>query len=268
MALALRVHQRRLQMVIIEPNSGRRRAGPHGFGYRPLSHLPHALLPVASDYSDIVDAVGLLIKELDRRSKLSVAEPQIIVVLDNFDRLISQSGSVLRQRLFRLIQEGQQAGIRAIVGLRELEDLNYLPILRLNFPIRLVGQVKNRGQFRQLGNPNQYQLKCLAEESFFMNTGEFIALPHGHAQPFKAAYLDDIDTYIVVESLRQTKSGKILARPRANAFSPRPDVGIKVIDQGIEPAEGEASVSDQVDWEDSKGELLEIASMDFEDFTQ
>jgi hypothetical protein len=213
LGLAINNDQRHLQMMIIEPRAGRVRWGAHGYGYQLLGSLPHALAPIATSRGDIRSAISLLEKELDFRKDNKLARPIIFLVLDDFDRLLGEIGPALKYKLIRLLQEGSGRGIRVILALRGNPGPEFLPIVRLSFPVRLIGRIRNKGLLRQLTGPDRLQINKLESALPVSGAGRFVAVGHGRIVPFNAAYIDDYDTYTVATTLNRQKRPTIIAQP-------------------------------------------------------
>ncbi|GMQ78728.1 MAG: hypothetical protein BMS9Abin02_1261 [Anaerolineae bacterium] len=274
LGLAINNDQRHLQMLIVEPRAGHARWGAHGNGYQLLGSLPHALAPIATSRRDVRAAISLLEKEVDFRKENSLDRPLIFLVLDDFDRLLGEIDPALKYKLIRLLQESSGIGIRVILALRGHPGPEFLPIVRSNFPVRLIGRIRNKGLLRQLTGPDQLQINELESALPTSGAGRFVAIGHDRTVPFNAAYIDDYDTYTVATTLIRQKRPTIIAWPAGgniNEAQEPEDLALEIetcdsahnlLNHDTPPSQDAPNLPD---WEYASREMLEIFSPADED---
>ncbi len=202
LSLAMTHRRSHLQFVLIDP---KRRA------FAALAALPHLLWPIIGNPADAVDALGELVslmevrdqaagKNLDdlsraygssafqearARSQVShpTCTPRIVVVLDELADLVQTGDKTLGERLTRLAQRGREAGIHVIACTQKPSSQVVGPLVRANFPVRLVGRVVSPEDARVAAGIGGTGAEKLA------GRGDFVAVAAGQVLRFQAAFV-------------------------------------------------------------------------------
>ncbi len=196
------------------------------------------------------------------------------MVLDDFDRLLGEIDQAVKIKLIRILQESSNTGIRVILALRGHPGPEFLPVVRFNFPVRLIGRIRNKGLLRQLTGPDHFQISRLESALPSYGAGRFVAVGHDRTVPFNAAYIDDYDTYTVATTLIRQKRPTIIARPAEKNINEAREPGDRILeiespDHVHGPLNHDRRPSQNTpnlqDWEYSSREMLEVLSPADED---
>jgi S-DNA-T family DNA segregation ATPase FtsK/SpoIIIE len=174
MSLALFNRQSRLQLALIDPKSR---------GFLPLSGLPHLLAEVASDTGATLRLLERLMAEMERRDREGVSAPRIVVVVDELLDVLAMGGKTAEAALTRLAQRGREAGLHLVAGAQKPSAGALGPLLKANFPVRLVGRVGSADDARvATGTAGSGAEKLLGH-------GDFVLVAAGHTVRFQAAWI-------------------------------------------------------------------------------
>jgi DNA segregation ATPase FtsK/SpoIIIE, S-DNA-T family len=181
-SLALSHRQSQLQLVLIDPKQ-------RGFG--PLARLPHLLAPLAMEAADALSLLERLLAEMERRDRNNLSTPRLIVAVDELTDLLSVGGKVIEAALTRLAQRGREAGIHLVAGAQRPSASILGPMLKANFPARLVGRVGSAEDARvATGLAGSGAEKLLGR-------GDFVAVAGGQVTRFQAAWIPPEDWSII-----------------------------------------------------------------------
>jgi S-DNA-T family DNA segregation ATPase FtsK/SpoIIIE len=182
-SLALGNRQSKLQLALIDPKS-------RGFGS--LSALPHLMGDVASDLGAALGLLERLIAEMERRDRENVASPHIVIAVDELSDLLAadnmgQSGKrigfTVLEALTRIAQRGREAGLHLLAGVQKPASAILGPMLKANFPVRIVGKVASAEDARVATG----QAGTGAEK--LLGRGDFVAVAAGQTIRFQAAWI-------------------------------------------------------------------------------
>ena len=132
LSLALLQPRRQLQFVLIDPK---------GRAFEPMAGLPHLLRPIVCDAAEAVQALQALVNLMEHRDRSRVTEPRVIVAIDEVADLVQTGGPAILESLARLVQRGREAGLHVIGATQKPSSAVIGPLVRANFPVRLVGRV-------------------------------------------------------------------------------------------------------------------------------
>ena len=170
-----------MQFVLIDPK---------GRGFGTLAGLPHLLRPMVSDVRDAINTLEEIVAEMERRDHLArdtrrpVDTPRIVVAVDELADLIQSGGRPVEQMLSRLAQRGREAGVHLICCTQKPTSSAVGPILKANFPVRLVGSVTS---------PEEAKIATGIAGSGaekLVGAGDFMLVTKGQTVRFQAAWVD------------------------------------------------------------------------------
>ena len=174
LSLALTHRQSKLQIALIDP---KRR------GFLPLGGLPHLLEDIASDAASAVRLLERLVAEMERRDLAGISAPRILIAVDELLDLLAVGGKPVEAALTRLAQRGREAGLHLVAGAQKPSSAALGPMLKANFPVRLVGRVGSAEDARVAAGVAGTEAERL------MGQGDFIAVACGQTTRFQAAWV-------------------------------------------------------------------------------
>lgn len=197
MALSLAMHNRlgEIQMILIDPK---------GTGFLPLAGVPHLLRPAVQEVHEAIFLLGELVEEMVRRDRDGIAEPRVVVFIDELADLMDeqQGGRAMLRLMTRLTQRGRSAGIHLVACTQKPLAASIGSLVKSNFPVRLVGSVASADDARvAAGLPGTEAEKLLGR-------GDFLLIAKGQVIRFQAAYATEREIKTVVERLAQRHGGR------------------------------------------------------------
>ncbi len=132
LSLALYNPQNKLQLAIIDPKAR---------GLSALADVPHLLRPIESDPDRAIDLLEGLVVEMERRDRLKISRPAIVIVIDELADLRMVAGKRVERALMRLTQRGREAGVHVILATQRPAAAIVGGLIKANLPVRLVGAV-------------------------------------------------------------------------------------------------------------------------------
>ncbi len=173
-SLALTNRQSRLQLALIDPKAR---------GFLPLAGLPHLLAEVATDPATAVQLLNRLVSEMERRDREGVSRPSIVVAVDELLDLLQTGGQPVEAALTRIAQRGRAAGLHLVAGAQKPSSTALGPMLKANFPVRLVGRVSSSDDARVAAGV------AGSEAEKLRGHGDFVLVAAGQAIRFQAAWI-------------------------------------------------------------------------------
>ncbi|HIQ01502.1 MAG TPA: hypothetical protein EYH30_05165, partial [Anaerolineales bacterium] len=188
-SLALR-HPRpgELALVLIDPK---------GRAFGDLAGLPHLTRPVVVEVEEAVEALGSLVRLMERRDRLGESRPPVVVFIDELTDLMMVGGAEAEHRLTRLLQRGREAGVHVVAATQKPTAAVIGSLVKANFPVRLVGKVTCPEDARVASG-----WKGTGAERL-MGRGDFIAVAEGQVFRFQAAYVSPDEAAEMVAALRR-----------------------------------------------------------------
>jgi S-DNA-T family DNA segregation ATPase FtsK/SpoIIIE len=169
-SLALTHHPSELRIVLIDPK---------GRGFAPLAGFRHCLGPIATRPTDALNVLERLVAEMERRDHDSgsgrVRQPRILIAVDELPDLLTTSGKGVEAALVRIAQRGREAGLHLLAGAQRPASSTVGPLLKANFPLRLVGRVASAEDARVAAG-----IAATGAEKL-MGRGDFLAVHAGQA---------------------------------------------------------------------------------------
>jgi|YNPNPStandDraft_1061719.scaffolds.fasta_scaffold33957_2 S-DNA-T family DNA segregation ATPase FtsK/SpoIIIE len=175
---------------------------PKGRAFSDLAGLPQLARPVIVDVAEALEALGSLVRLMERRDLAGVSDPPVVVFIDELADLMMVGGAAAQQRLTRLVQRGREAGIHLVAATQKPTAAVLGPLVRANFPVRIVGKVVSAEDARAaagIGGTGAERLE---------GHGDFIAVAEGRVHRFQAAYITPEETRRLVEALRARWAGE------------------------------------------------------------
>lgn len=164
-----------LQIILIDPKYHR---------FQPLSHLPHLLTGrVIADLHDSLAILRRMVVLMEDRGQDGVADPRLVLVIDELADLVVQGGDQFRQDLERLLQRGREAGIHVVACTQKPTVDAIGSLVKGNFPVRLVGAVANAEDAKIASG-----LPATGAEKL-RGRGDFLLAWQGQVTRFQAALL-------------------------------------------------------------------------------
>lgn len=168
--------QKDLQLVLVDPKQ-------HGLA--PCAHFPHLLAPPAFDSKRAQELLRMLAGEMERRDHAGTGVPRIVVAIDELADLLMAGGETVDHLLTRLVQRGRGAGIHVIAATQKPSASILGPLLRGNFPMRIVGRVVSAGDAHiaaGIGGTGAEKL---------LGKGDMLAIAGGEVVRFQAARISE-----------------------------------------------------------------------------
>ena len=177
-SLALANRQSKLQFALIDPKAR---------GLLPLAGLPHVIGQVASSPAASLALLERLLAEMERRDRENVSSPHIVVAVDELLDLLATGGKPVEAALTRLAQRGREAGLHLVAGVQKPSTAALGPLLKANFPVRLVGRVGSSDDARVAAGISGTGAEKL------LGRGDFVLVAAGQTVRFQAAWLSAED---------------------------------------------------------------------------
>ncbi len=190
MSLALANGPDELQMLAID-------AGKRGGTLSQMDGLPHLLTPVVNDPLDAIHRLSWLARHLEWREENEVAEPRIVVAIDDAAPLLAADGRKFASTLKMLCLRGPQRGIHIIAAHRKPDSAIVGDNLRSNFPARIVGKVGSADEAHDCTG----QSNSGAEQ--LLGAGDMLVVLEGELVRMQAAYASDAECTQVVRLMQK-----------------------------------------------------------------
>jgi S-DNA-T family DNA segregation ATPase FtsK/SpoIIIE len=144
---------------------------------------------VAVEADEALALLQRLVHEMERRDQAQINSPQILIVVDELLDLLdaNQGGKRVEAALTRLTQRGREAGLHVVAGAQKPSTALLGPLLKANFPVRLVGRVTSAEDARVASGQSGSGAEKLA------GRGDFIAVTGGQTTHFQAAWIPQRD---------------------------------------------------------------------------
>jgi S-DNA-T family DNA segregation ATPase FtsK/SpoIIIE len=177
-SLALANRQSKLQFALIDPKSR---------GFLPLGGLPHVIGDVASGPAESLALLERLLAEMERRDRENISSPHIVVAVDELLDLLATGGKPVEAALTRLAQRGREAGLHLVAGVQKPSAAAIGPLLKANFPVRVVGRVGSGEDARVAAGVSGTNAEKL------LGRGDFVLVAGGQTVRFQAAWIPATD---------------------------------------------------------------------------
>jgi DNA segregation ATPase FtsK/SpoIIIE-like protein len=91
-----------------------------------MDALPHALSEVAVDANYADEMIQWLANEVEKRKEKRMISPDVILVIDELERVMEHSGTLLKKLPF-ILKEGSRTGVHLAVTSRRIRPGTFLP---------------------------------------------------------------------------------------------------------------------------------------------
>ncbi len=195
-SLAVAHRRSQLQLILIDPK---------GYSFAALRDLPQLLHPIVSQPDRAIDLLGEMTALLDRRAATALLdrraatarpEPCVVIAIDELADLTQTSGAQVIDRVGRLVQRGREANIHVIAATQKPSSAVIGPLVKANFPVRLVGRVVSSEDARVAAGIGGTGAERLS------GRGDFLAISNLGTLRFQAAYVPREDLEQLVQRVR------------------------------------------------------------------
>ncbi len=186
-SLAMHNHLGAVQFILLDPK---------GRGLEPLAGLPHLLFPVTARPEQVTQRLKWLVDEMLRRDREGINTPRLVLVIDELAEAIAAGGGQVVEALTRLTQRGREAGIHVIAATQKPTAALLGPLMKANFPVRLVGSVASADDARVAAGIADSQAERL------LGRGDFVLVVRGQCCRFQAAYAGPEELHALAAQLR------------------------------------------------------------------
>jgi S-DNA-T family DNA segregation ATPase FtsK/SpoIIIE len=197
-----------LRLVLVDPK---------GYAFGVFQGLPHLARDVIRETDEAVETFQSLVHLMERQgdqagtargngngSVLS-GQPRaipvrVVVVIDELADLLMLGGKEIQWALTRLTQRGREAGIHIIAATQKPSAEVLGPLIKANFPVRLVGRVTCASDARTAAGWSGTGAERL------MGRGDFLAVAEGRVLRFHAAHVSPEEIREVVAYVAQNET--------------------------------------------------------------
>jgi S-DNA-T family DNA segregation ATPase FtsK/SpoIIIE len=178
LSLALANRPPHLSLMLLDPKR-------HAFSL--FGGLPHMARPVIWEVEEMTEALHSLVRLMERRTTGSGlaadGRPSVVVVIDELADLLMTGGKAVQWALTRLTQRGREAGIHIVAATQKPAAAVLGPLVKANFPVRLVGRVTSSEDARTATGWSGTGAERL------LGRGDFLAVAEGRVTRFQAAHV-------------------------------------------------------------------------------
>lgn len=210
-SLALMHQRRQLQFVLMNLEKS----------WECFNHLPSLLQPQIHDVATANNTMTTLVNLMEQRERSRATDPRIVVVIDNLELFMEQwsnTPSSGAANLARLLQRGREAGIHVMAATQKPSSSIIGPLVKANFPVRLVGRVVSAEDARVAAGVGGTGAEKLT------GRGDFLAVYGPGLIRFQAAYTSTSEIEVNTQKLAQGIRGDEIiqsGRPVAVTTVPR-----------------------------------------------
>jgi S-DNA-T family DNA segregation ATPase FtsK/SpoIIIE len=173
-SLVLTQRPSRLQLAVIDPK---------GYSFAAFRSAAQLFRPIATQPDQALTLLEALTTLLDARVTQANPKPHVVLVIDELADLVQTVGQQVIDRVGRLVQRGRSAGLHVVAATQKPSSALIGPIVKANFPVRLVGRVTSGEDARVAAGRGGTQAERLR------GRGDFLAIFNLGVQRFQAAYL-------------------------------------------------------------------------------
>ncbi|MCP4539591.1 MAG: DNA translocase FtsK [Chloroflexi bacterium] len=170
---------------------------PKGHAFRLFDGLPHLARPVIWEMAEVMEALQSLVRLMERRGHSGKASGRshVVVVIDELADLLMMGGKPVQRALTRLTQRGREAGIHIVAATQKPTSAVLGPLIKANFPVRLVGRVTSVEDARTATGWSGTGAERL------MGRGDFVAVAEGQVTRFQVAHVSPTEIQDIAASL-------------------------------------------------------------------
>jgi S-DNA-T family DNA segregation ATPase FtsK/SpoIIIE len=201
---------------LAEPHMSLVLMDPKGHALGLFNRLPHLARPVVQDVGEMAEALQSLIRLMESRGRSLTSvrvgggkyggngsrrpgQPPVVVVIDELADVLMVGGKPVQHALTRLTQRGREAGIHVVAATQKPTAAVLGPLIKANFPVRLVGRVASASDARTATGWSGTGAERL------MGRGDFLAVAEGRVIRFQAAHVSTAEIQEVVAGLASSE---------------------------------------------------------------
>jgi S-DNA-T family DNA segregation ATPase FtsK/SpoIIIE len=193
-----------LSLVMVNPPALRRGTSgislvlidPKRHAFRLFEGLPHLARPVVWQVEEMVEVLQSLVRLMERRSGNGHGEQShVVIVIDELADVLMMGGKDVQRALTRLTQRGREVGIHVVAATQKPTSAVLGPLVKANFPVRLVGRVTSVSDARTATGWSGTGAERL------MGRGDFLAVAEGRVIRFQVAHVSPSEVQKVVRGL-------------------------------------------------------------------
>ncbi|MDY6875130.1 MAG: DNA translocase FtsK [Chloroflexota bacterium] len=174
---------------------------PKGSAFEPFAGLPHLARPVIREMEETIEVLQSLVRLMERRIE---QDTPVIVVIDELADLLMVGGKPAQWALTRLTQRGREVGIHVVAATQKPTSAVLGPLVKANFPVRLVGRVTSVEDARTATGWSGTGAERL------LGRGDFLAVAEGRVTRFQVAHVGPSE---VRETAAHLERGGLLPLP-------------------------------------------------------
>ena len=169
---------------------------PKGNAFAGFAGLPHLTRPVVHEVGEACEALYSLVRLMEQR-RGQAGGPTVVVVIDELADLLMVGGQPVQWALTRLTQRGREAGIHVVAATQKPTAAVLGPLVKANFPVRLVGHVMGIEDARTATGWSGTGAERLT------GRGDFLAVAEGRVIRFQAGHISAEEIREMVGRLAQ-----------------------------------------------------------------
>jgi S-DNA-T family DNA segregation ATPase FtsK/SpoIIIE len=189
-SLAMNHRRSQLQLALIDPK---------GRAFEELAALPHLLCPIVSQADRAIQTLREMTNLMEQRDRTRTIEPCVVIVIDELADLAQTGGSEVIDLAGRLVQRGRQAGVHVIAATQKPSSSIIGPLVKANFPVRLVGRVVSSEDARVAAGVGGTRAERLSGH------GDFVAVSGSGIIRFQAAFIAPDEMRSIARQLAEGK---------------------------------------------------------------
>ncbi len=201
LSLAMLSPPRSLVLMLVDPK---------GAAFEVFEGLPHLSRAVVTGVEEATESLRSLVRLMERRGERGAtgnAQPHVVLFIDELADLLMTAGAGLQESLTRLLQRGRGAGIHVVAATQKPTAAVLGPLVKANFPVRLVGRVTSATDARVASGWSGTGAERLE------GRGDFVAVAEGRVSRFQAAHVSRDEIRETVDRLsKETETGTWSAR--------------------------------------------------------
>jgi S-DNA-T family DNA segregation ATPase FtsK/SpoIIIE len=172
---------------------------PKGYAFGVFQGLPHLARDVIQETEEAAEALQSLVHLMERQSSQNETV-RVVVFIDELADLLMVGGKDIEWALTRLTQRGREAGIHIVAATQKPSAKILGPLIKANFPVRLVGRVTSASDARTATGWSGTGAERLT------GRGDFLAVAEGRVVRFQSAYVSPEEIHEVVACLIQNEA--------------------------------------------------------------
>ncbi len=218
-SLAFQNRQSAVQLGAIGLGQQRSKGRKLNGSLKSIGSLPHCIFPVIKTVSGGVDVLDFLVTEVDYRREHFVANPLLVVFIDDLDTLIHNAGRSIYRKLSFLLKHGPDAGLRLFLSIDDPLSKDLDPLINYDFPVRIVGRTRDSNRAWTASGIPQSGAEKLS------GNGQFIAVVGKAKYRFQAACISEAELQQEAKQITQHKRQVLMAARNSKGRSPHNESG-------------------------------------------